>query len=85
MSKTRVNISLDRDLADFAKVFAAENRMTVADIFTQYLLALKRRGEGEGLERVLANPAFQEAMDEVRKKIRSGRAKWYTYDEVFKD
>jgi len=26
MPKTRINVSLDQDLADFAKVFAAENR-----------------------------------------------------------
>lgn len=43
MAKTRLNISLDRDLAEFARVFAAENRISVADMITQYLLALKRR------------------------------------------
>ena len=30
MAKTRLNVSLDQDLADFAKVFAAENRTSVA-------------------------------------------------------
>jgi hypothetical protein len=85
MSKTRVNISLDQDLVEFAKLFAAENRMTLADIFNQYLLALKRQEDRQDLERVLANPAFQKAMDEVQEKIRSGRAKWHNHDEVFKD
>ena len=42
MAKTRINVSLDPDLAKFAKVFAAENRTSVAEMFTQYLLALKR-------------------------------------------
>ena len=43
MPKTRLNVSLDQDLAGFAKDFAAENRTSVANIVTQYLLALKRR------------------------------------------
>ena len=46
MTKTRINISLDQDLADFARLFAVENRTSVADMITQYLLALKRRAEG---------------------------------------
>ena len=62
MPKTRINISLDQDLADFAKVFAAENRTSVADMVTQYLLTLKRRIEGQDTERILSHPAFQEAM-----------------------
>lgn len=53
MAKTRFNVSLDQDLAEFAKVFAAENRITVADIFTQYLLSVKRCVEGEYVEKVL--------------------------------
>lgn len=83
MAKTRINISLDQDIADFAKVFAAENRTSVADIITQYLLALKRRVEGENIEIILAHPAFQQAMEETQSKLRGGTAKWHTYDEVF--
>ena len=85
MPKTRLNISLDKDLADFAKLFAAENRISVADMFTQYLLTLKRRVEGEHTEGVLAHPAFQQAMEEARAKLRDGTAKWHSYDEVFED
>ena len=47
MAKTRINISLDKDLAEFAKIFAAENRTSVADLITQFLLSLKRRVDGE--------------------------------------
>ncbi len=83
MAKTRINISLDQDIADFAKVFAAENRTSVADIITQYLLALKRRIEGENIEIILAHPAFQQAMEETQSKLRGGTAEWHTYDEVF--
>ena len=83
MPKTRINISLDQDLADFAKVFAVENRTSVADIVTQYLLTLKRRIEGQDSERILSHPAFQEAMDVAQEKLKDGSAEWYSYDEVF--
>ena len=85
MPKTRINVSLDQDLADFAKVFAAENRTSVAEMVTQYLLALKRRVEGKQMETVLENPAFQQAMEDVQAKLRSGTAQWHSYDEVFGD
>jgi len=81
--KTRINISLDQDLADFARVFAEENRTTVADIMTQYLLALKRKIEGRDTETILADPAFQAAMDEGQAKLQDGTAVWHSYDEVF--
>ena len=88
MSKTRINVSLDKDLAEFAKIFAMENRTTVADMVTQYLLALKRRVDGvDGayVETIFAHPAFQQAMDEARTRLRTGSAQWHSYDEVFGD
>ena len=83
MYKTRINLSLDQDLADFAKTFAAENRTTFADIVTQYLLSLKRQVEGESAEKVLSHPAFQAAMEEAQAKLRDGTAQWHSYDKVF--
>ena len=83
MAKTRINISLDQDLAEFAKLFAIENRTTVADIITQYILTLKRKVEDETTEIILAHPAFKKAISEAIEKLRNGTAKWYTYDEVF--
>ncbi|MCD6150253.1 MAG: hypothetical protein J7J70_01165 [Deltaproteobacteria bacterium] len=85
MPKTRLNLSLDQDLAKFAKVFAAENRMSVADMVTQYLLTLKRRVEGEYIEKNLAHPAFQQAMEDAQAKLRAGDVQWHSYDEVFGD
>ena len=85
MHKTRLNVSLDQDLAEFAKVFAAENRTSVADMVTQYLLALKRRVEGESMAKILANPIFQQAMEDAQAKLRAGTAQWHSYDEVFGD
>jgi hypothetical protein len=85
MSKTRINISLDQDLADFAKIFAAENRTSVADVITQYLLSLKRRVEGQSTEKILSHPAFVKAMEEAQAKLRNGTVQWHSYDEVFGD
>lgn len=83
MSKTRINVSLDQDLAEFAKIFATENRTTVADMITQYLLTLKRRVEGDYVENIFAHPAFQQAMEEAQARLRNGSAQWHSYDEVF--
>jgi hypothetical protein len=85
MAKTRLNISLDEDLVDFIKILAAENRISVADMVTQYLLVLKRRVEGENTERILAHPAFQESIEEAQAKLRNGTAKWHSYKDVFGD
>ena len=83
MAKTRLNVSLDQDLADFAKIFAAENRTSVAEILTQYLLSLKRRVEGEDIEKILTHPAFGEAMQDAHRKLQDGSAVWHSYNEVF--
>lgn len=85
MTKTRINISLDQDLADFVRLFAIENRTSVADVITQYLLALKRRSTGENSEQILSHPAFQKAIKDAQKKLQNGKANWHSYDEVFGD
>jgi hypothetical protein len=85
MPKTRINISLDKDIADFARLFAAENRITVSDLMTQYLLNLKRKVEGGNIEIILADPSFQAAMQEALTQLQDGSAVWHTYDEVFGD
>jgi len=83
MSKTRLNISLDQDLANFIKVYAQENRTTVAGVVTQFLLALKRQSQGEPMEVILSNPDFHQALIEVQSRLRTGSAEWYTFGEVF--
>jgi len=83
MSKTRLNISLDHDLVNFIKVYAQENRTTAADIITQFLLALKRRAQGDNMEIILSNPDFRQALIDVQSRLRDGTAKWHTFEEVF--
>lgn len=83
MSKTRINVNLDKDLAEFAKIFATENRTTVADIVRQYLLSLKRRVEAEYVDNIFAHTAFHKAMEEAQTRLRTGSAHWHSYEEVF--
>ena len=59
MAKTRINISLDQDLAEFAKIFAAENRTTVADMVTQYFLALNRHILDAGIAMFVSMLAYK--------------------------
>ena len=42
-------------------------------------------GEGETSAKILAHPAFHEAMEEVQARLRDGRAEWHSFDETFAD
>jgi len=85
MPKTRLNISLDKDLVDFFKAYVQENRTTLANVITQFLLALKRRAQGDSTEIILSNPDFHKALIDVQSRLRDGTAEWLTFDEVFGD
>lgn len=85
MPKTRFNISLDQDLVDFVKVYVKENRTTVAEVITQFLLALKRQTQGDSMEIILSNPDFHKALIDVQSRLRDGTARWHTFEEVFGD
>ena len=85
MPKTRLNISLDQDLVDFVKVYVRENRTTVADVITQFVLALKRHVQGHSMEIILSDPDFHKALLDVQSRLSDGTAKWHTFEEVFGD
>ena len=83
MAKTRLNLSLDHDLVEFAKAFADDNRTTVANVVTQYLLALKRRRDGDPIELILSHPDFEASLRDVQARLQSGETTWHSFDEVF--
>jgi len=83
MQKTRLNITLDRDLIDFAKFYAQQERTTVSELFTQFILNLKRAKEDEPTEIILADPDFRKSLLGTISDIKTGKAKWSKYDEVF--
>ncbi len=83
MQKSKINITMDRDLINFAKDYAEEQRTTVSEIFTQFILHLKRKREIDPTDIVLRDPDFCESLMETIAKIRTGNMKWFRYDEVF--
>ena len=84
MTKGKINITLDKDLIEYAKIYAEEQRTSVSEIFTQFILNLKRAKENDPIEVILSDPDFKESLLETIDRIRSGKIKWYDYKEVFK-
>ena len=83
MSKEKINITMDKDLIEFAKEYAGYQRTSVSEIFTQFILNLKRNRENDPTEIIMADPDFKETVLDTIEKIRSGDIKWYDYKEVF--
>ena len=85
MPKTRLNISLDQDLADFIKIFAQENRTTASEVITQFILGLKRQTQGNSMDLIFSNQDFYQALTGVQSRLRDGSVSWHTFDEVFEE
>ncbi len=83
MSKSKINITLDKDLIEYAKIYAEEQRTSVSEIFTQFILSLKRVKEGDPTEVILSDPDFEKSLLETISRIRSGKVKWLSYREIF--
>ena len=62
MHKGKVNITLDEDLIAYIKAYAEEQRTTVSEILTQFILNLKRTSEREPMELILSDPDFKESL-----------------------
>lgn len=84
MQKARINLTLDSDLIDFIKEYAETQRTTVSEVFTQFALKLKRAKENDPTETILADPDFSDSLLETIERIKSGKVRWHSYDEVFK-
>ena len=83
MQKGKINLTLDKDLIEYAKLYAEEQRTSVSEIFTQFLLNLKRAKEGDPTQIILADPDFRESLLETISRIKRGKVKWSKYKEVF--
>lgn len=83
MLKTQLNISLDKELADFVNIYAQENRITASELITQFILGLKRQTREDSTDVILSNPEFCQAVKDVQRKLRDGSAEWHTFEEVF--
>ncbi len=78
MLKSKINITLDQDLIDFVKSYAEYQRTSVSEIFSQFLLNLKRTKENDPTEIIMADPDFRESLLQTISGIRSGKVKWHT-------
>ncbi len=83
MLKNKINITLDQDLIDFVKNYAEYQRTSVSEIFSQFLLNLKRTKENDPTNFIMADPDFRESLLQTISNIRSGKMKWHSYEEVF--
>jgi hypothetical protein len=83
MHKGKMNVTLDQDLIDFAKDYARYQRTSVSEIFSQFLLNLKRTKEQDATDVILSDPDFRDSLLETISRIRTGEMKWHTYEEVF--
>jgi hypothetical protein len=83
MPKGKMNVTMDEDLIAYAKIYANEQRTTVSEVFTQFVLNLKRVKENDPTEIILSDPGFRESLLETITRIQSGDVKWSRYDEVF--
>lgn len=84
MQKSKINLTLDKDLIEFAKIYAEEQRTTVSEIIGQFILNLKRVKNNDPTEIILSDPDFSESLLNTVSKIRAGKMKWHSYDEVFR-
>jgi len=84
MAKNKLNITLDQDLIEFSKLYAIEQRTTVSELISQFLLNLKRTKSQDPTEIIISDPEFNDSLLETISRIRDGKEKWFNYNKVFK-
>ena len=84
MTKKKINITMDQDLVEYAKIYASQQRTTVSEVFTQFVLNLKRSRENDPTEIIIADPDFHDSLLDTMNNIQSGHVEWSSYDEVFR-
>lgn len=75
---------MNQDLIEYAKIYANEQRTTVSEVFSQFVLNLKRVKENDSTEIILGDPGFRDSLLETMTRIQSGDVQWSRYDEVFR-
>jgi len=83
MQKEKLNITMDKDLIEYIKIYAGEQRTSVSEVFTQFTLNLKRLRDATPTDIILADPEFTQSLLKTAARIRTGKMKWHKYKEVF--
>jgi hypothetical protein len=84
MAKNKLNITLDQDLIEFSKLYANEQRTTVSELISQFLLNLKRTKSQDPTEVIISDPEFNDSLLETISRIRNDKEKWLSYKDIFK-
>jgi len=74
---------MDQDLIEYVKAYADEQRTSVSEVFTQFILNLKRSKSKEPTDIILADPDFRDSLLQTIERIKSGDVRWNKYKEVF--
>ncbi len=74
---------IDTGLIEYMKVYAQEQRTSVSGIISQFILNLKRARENDPTDIILSDPDFSKSLFQTIEKIKTGRTKWHSCDEVF--
>ena len=83
MAKRKINITMDDDLIEYAKLYAAQQRTTLSEVFSQFILTLKCVREDDPTETIMGDPLFRESLLKTISRIQSGDVKWLGYKAVF--
>jgi hypothetical protein len=83
MPKGKINITMDNDLIEYAKIYANEQRTTVSEVFSQFVLNIRRIKENDPTDIIFGDPDFRNSLLETMTRIQSGDIQWSHYDEVF--
>jgi hypothetical protein len=74
---------MDQDLVEYIKSYAEEQRTSVSEVFTQFILNLKRVKTQDPTDIILADPDFRDSLMETISRVRADKVKWSKYNEVF--
>lgn len=83
MEKGKLKITMDKDLIEYVKIIARENRTTVSELLNQLIFNFKRTWEHNETENIMADSDLNTRLMETIKQLQTGQIKWYSYEEIF--
>ena len=69
MPKRKLNVTMDGTLIEYAKAYAAEQKITVSEVFTRFVLDLKMRHEDDPIKMLLDDPEFLKSLSATMARI----------------
>lgn len=69
MPKRKLNVTMEENLIEYAKAYAAEQKTTVSEVFTRFVMDLKRRHEDDPMKMLLDDPEFLKSLTATMARI----------------